>query len=270
MKRILAGLALASSAALMTGPSAQAAPVDPVKALKKQFVAGQGVRVSETARTLTSGKTTSVMRTTGAFEFGKRGVVAADLRNRVKTGDAELAALLTPLRTITVGEHAYAQGGVFSKDLPEGKKWVRYANAGSPRTGNQPLDIFEPKVLKALVSHAKSVKGGTYRGSVTFGDLGKIYGERIDKRLAKINIGYVLGLNSKGLVTEIRSAYSLDFGILGKTTTVAETRYTGWGAKITIKAPPADEVVDVSDLGSDTEVPQEIPDGSPNSFGRMK
>ena len=267
MKRILAGLALASSAALMTtAPAHAAAPADPVKALKKQYVAGHGVRVSETARTSADGKNTSVMTTNGTFGFGKSGVVAADLRTRVKGG----ATALYPPRVVTVGKHTYAQGGLFSEELPEGKKWVRYANQASPSTGGQLLDIFEPKMLKTLVSRAKSVKSGTYRGSLTYGDLSKIYDEPVPDTLKKVKVDYALDLNSKGLVTGVRSEFTLDFGILGKTTTTVSTRFTGWGAKISIKAPPADEVIDISELGSDTQVPQEIPNGSLNSLGRIQ
>ncbi|MGW0802004.1 hypothetical protein [Nonomuraea sp. NPDC002799] len=269
MKRILAGLALASAAVLMTAAPAQAAPVDPAKALKKQYAAGNGVRFSETASTRTDGKG-STLRSTGALGFGKRGIVAWNQRNRGTSGSGLIfTTLLSPPQMIVVGGQAYVQGGVFSEDLPEGKKWVSYdETTARPGTGAQTLDIFEPKVLKALVSHAKSFKGGTYQGSLTFGDLSKIYGERVDKRTSKISVHYVLGVNSKGLVTRIRSTYSLDYGILGKTTASVDTRYTGWGAKITIKAPPADQVIDISELGADTPVPQEIPNGSLNSLGR--
>ncbi|GAA2210735.1 hypothetical protein GCM10009850_061940 [Nonomuraea monospora] len=266
MKRILAGLTLASSAALMAALTAaapaQAAPVNPVKALQKQYKAGHGVRVSETYRTKTNGKTGIVRTTAGSLGFGKSGVVAADLRFREKGGMAGLS----PSRSITVGKHTFVQGGIYSEGLPEGKKWIRYQDASVLYT-SQPLDVFDAKVLKALVSKAKSVKGGTYRGVLTFGDVSRLYGEKIDKRLAKIKISYALDLNAKGLVTGVRSAYTLDYGILGSTTATANTTFTGWGAKISIKAPPSDQVVDLDELGSDTEVPQEIPNSSLDSLG---
>jgi opacity protein-like surface antigen len=265
MKRILAGLTLASCAALMAATPAQAAPVNPVKALKKQYVAGHGVRVSETSRTTMNGKTGQVRTTTGALGFGKSGVVAADLRFREKGG----VSGLSPSRSITVGKHTYVQGGIYSEGLPEGKKWIRYADPSVIHT-SQPLDVFDSKVLKALVSKAKSAKGGTYRGSLTFADVSKLYGEKIDKRLGKIKINYALDLNSKGLITGVRSEYTMDFGVLGSTTATVNTRFTGWGAKITIKAPPSDQVVDHSELGADTEVPQEIPNGSLDSLGKVQ
>ncbi|GAA3718637.1 hypothetical protein GCM10022224_100460 [Nonomuraea antimicrobica] len=262
MKRILAGLALASSAALMTAAPAQAAPVDPVKALKKQYVTGHGVRVSESAKTVVDGKSSATMTTNGAFGFGGSRVVAADLRTEAKGGTG-----LEPSRLITVGKHSYAQGGLFSVDLPEGKKWVRYPYDGGPLLTSQPLNVLDPKVLKTLVSKAKSFKGGTYQGAISFGDLSKFYGEKISGKIAKVKINYSLDVNSKGLVDRIRSQYTMDFGVLGSTTATVNTRFTGWGAKTTVKAPPADAVVDISEFGADTQVPQEIPNGSLNSLG---
>lgn len=271
MKRIIAGLALASAAALLTAAPAQAAPADPVKALKKQYVAGHGVRFSETSRTSMDGKSTGASSTNGVFQFGKSGIVASDVRNRAKGKNADLYSSLMPTRLITLGEYAYAQGGIYSADLPEGKKWVRYPNTTLTFSSySQMLDIFEPKVLNALVTHAKSTKGGIYRGSLTVKELSKIYGEKVDKKVGKIKIGYLLALNSKGLVTRVVSDWTLDFGVLGKSRSTTDTRFSGWGAKVTVKAPPADQVIDVSDLTEDSGVPQDIPNGSLNSLGGIK
>jgi hypothetical protein len=267
MKRIIAGLALASAAALVTAAPAQAAPVDPVKALKKQYVTGHGVRFSETARTEMDGKSSGTSTSTGVFAFGKSGIVASDLRNRAKGKNADIFASLMPTRQITVGKYSYAQGGIYSEDLPEGKRWVRYPNGGVSTSYNQVLDIFDAKVLKALVSHAKSFKGGTYRGYLTVKELGALSGQKTEGKLAKIKINYVLAVNSKGLVTKVISDWTLDFGVLGKSRSTTETRYSDWGAKITVKAPPADQVIDATELGPDTEVPKDIPDGSLSSLG---
>ncbi|MGP3958563.1 hypothetical protein ACTWPT_21345 [Nonomuraea sp. 3N208] len=261
MKRMLAGVVLATTATLVAGtpamaaaPAAQAAPVDPLKALKKQYVAGHGVRISETSSLKIDGKSASSQKTTGALAFGKSGVVASDLSSR---GTGSLSN-----RMISIGGHTYVQGGLYSEDLPEGKKWVRYKGGASGTTPNQPLDIFEPKVLKALVTKAKSVKSGTYKGSMTYKELFKLYGEDIKGALGKIKLDYALMVNSKGLITRLTTGYSLDFGVLGKMKGVTDTRYTGWGAKIKIKAPAEDLWVDVNDLGEDSDVPEEIPQGN--------
>ncbi|MEU1721647.1 hypothetical protein ACNF49_52845 [Actinomadura sp. ATCC 39365] len=270
MKRIIAGLALASAAALVTATPAQAAPADPAKALKKQYVAGHGVRFTETSRSSMDGKSTGATKTSGVLEFGKSGIVASDVRNHA-TGKDDVYASLMPSRIITLGKHVYAQGGLYSEGLPEGKKWVRYPDTGLRiSTSNQMLDVFEPKVLQALVSHAASTKGGIYRGSVTVKELGKIYGQSVNKKVAKVKVSYLLAVNSKGLVTRVVSDWTLDYGILGTSHSTTETRFTGWGVKVKVKAPPADQVTDVADLGDDSTVPQNIPDGSLNSLGNVR
>ncbi|MFI9589536.1 hypothetical protein [Nonomuraea sp. NPDC052265] len=271
MKRIIAGLALASAAALVAATPAQAAPVDPAKALKKQYVAGHGVRFTETSRTSLDGKSTGATRMTGVFEFGGSGIIASDLRNRSTGKNSDVFASLMPSRMITVGKHVYAQGGLYSEGLPEGKKWVRYPDTGLRTSSyNQMLDVFEPKVLNALVSHAKSTKGGIYRGSLTVKELGKIYGQPVDKKVAKVEVSYLLALNSKGLVTRVVSDWTLDYGILGASHNTTETRFTGWGSKVKVKAPPADQVADITELGDDSTVPQDIPNGSLNSLGGVR
>ncbi|MEQ4715117.1 hypothetical protein [Nonomuraea sp. B19D2] len=268
MKRILAGLALTTAAALVTAtPAAQAAPVDPVKALKKQFVPGHGVRISEKTRLTVNGKSSgATTRTSGTFEFGKTGVVASDVKNHATGSDKSLAALFTPPRTITVGGYSYLQGGAFSEDLPEGKTWVRYPGQASGGTYNQVIDIFDPKVLKAIVSHAKSFKGGTYKGALTYKELAKVYGGKLSGPLGKIKIEYALKVNSKGLATQLTSGWTMDLGVLGKTRSVTETRYTGWGSRVKIKAPDKDLWIDVADLSEDSQIPQEIPDNALNSL----
>jgi hypothetical protein len=254
MKRILAGLALACAATLVTAAPAQAAPVDPVKAMKKQYVAGHGVRISETSVTKLGGKVMGSEKTTGKIAFDKSGVAAVDLSTKGKSTTS-----FNPDRMISVGRHTYVQGGVFDQELPEGKTWVRYAGAPSGTTMNQILDVFEPKVLKALVSKAKSVKGGTYKGAMTYKEIGKIYGENVTGTMSKIKVNYALSLNSKGLVTRVVTTWGLDFGVLGKTTGITDTQFSSWGAATKIKAPAADLWVDVEDLGEDSKVPDEIP-----------
>ncbi|MER7501092.1 hypothetical protein AB0L05_22100 [Nonomuraea pusilla] len=269
MKRIIAGLALTTAAALATAAPAQAAPADPVKALKKQFSAGHGVRVSETSRTSMKGESLMTMKTSATLAFGAKGVVASDVRNRSAKKDA-FASIFTPERAITVGGYQYAKGGLFSEELPEGKKWVRYPGGEPSGTYNQVLDIFRPKVLDALVTRAKTAKGGTYSGVISYKDIAKLYGQKPDKLLGKIKVKYALGVNAKGLVTRLTTDWALDFGVLGKVRSQTETRYTGWGSKVTVKAPPKSEWIDIAELGPDAEVPKEIPDNSINSLGAIK
>ncbi|MGW0478462.1 hypothetical protein [Nonomuraea sp. NPDC003214] len=263
MKRIIAGLAVAAMSTLVTAAPAQAAPVNPVKALQKQLKPGHGVRVSETNRTFTDGKESRSGKTTGVLEFGKSGVVASDLTTRVKIpkgASAEMAEMLRGIsnsRAISVGGDTYMQGGLFSEELPEGKKWVRYEGVQTAGT-EQVIDVFDAKLLKALVAKAKVVKGD-YAGSLTAKELGKLTGARITGNVGKIKISYLLDVDSKGLIKRVVSDYTLDFGLLGKTRAVTESRYTGWGGKVKVVAPPESQWVDLHDLGKDTELPSELP-----------
>ncbi|MCK2221412.1 hypothetical protein MF672_047555 [Actinomadura sp. ATCC 31491] len=263
MKRILAGLATACAATLVavTPTAAQAAPVDPVKALKQQYAPGHGVRFVESAHTSVGGKTMSAEKATGRLAFGKNGVVASDISTHGRRGTS-----LSPDRMISVGGHAYFQGGVYEEGLPEGKKWVRYEQPAGGTTLNQPLDIFEPKILKALVSKARSVKGGTYKGEITYKEIAKLYGETLKGAVSKIKVTYALGLNSKGLVNRLRTSWTLDFGVLGKTTGTTDTRYIGWGSRVTIKAPAQDTWVDAKSLGEDSDVPEQVPQDNLHVF----
>ncbi|MEU4509808.1 hypothetical protein AB0G05_09955 [Nonomuraea wenchangensis] len=255
MKRFLAGLASACAATLViAAPAAQAAPIDPVKALRKQYVPGHGVRFTETASTRVNGKTMTNEKSSGRLAFGKSGVVAFDVstKNRRSTS-------FSPDRMISVGGRTYVQGGIYGKDLPEGKKWVRYSDAPAGVTMNQPVDVFEPKVLRLLLTKAKSSKGGTYTGEISYKDIAKAYGSKLTGPVSKIKVSYALGLNGKGLVTRLRTSWTLDFGVLGKTVGVTETRYTGWGSRVSVKAPAESTWVDADDLGEDASVPEEIP-----------
>ncbi|MFI7618749.1 hypothetical protein ACIBP6_46745 [Nonomuraea terrae] len=264
MKRILAGVALTTAAALATAAPAQAAPADPVKAMQKQFVPGHGVRFTESTSVTLNGKSTAGSKTSGTLEFGKSGIVASDVTNKGGTG---LADVFVPPRSISVGGNTYAQGGLYSEDLPDGKKWVRYTGQAATGSYNQLLDVFEPKVLKALVAKAKSFKGGTYKGGLTYGELGKLSGQKVTGTTAKIKIEYALSVDSKGRVTRISSGYTADYGILGKYRAATDTRFTGWGSKVSIKAPAESLWIDVEELTADTEVPQAIPDSALATLG---
>ncbi|GAA1759906.1 hypothetical protein AB0K40_41735 [Nonomuraea bangladeshensis] len=255
MKRFLAGLTAACAATLViAAPAAQAAPIDPVKALRKQYVPGHGVRFTETASTKVNGKTMANEKSSGRLAFGKSGVVAVDVstKNRRSTS-------FSPDRLISVGGHTYVQGGIYGKDLPEGKKWVRYSDSPAGATMNQPVDVFEPKVLRLLLTKAKSNKGGTYKGEISYKDIAKAYGSKLTGPVSKIKVSYALGVNGKGLVTLLRTSWTLDFGVLGKTVGVTETRYTGWGSRVSVKAPAESAWVDVKDLEEGAGVPEEIP-----------
>ncbi|MDA0636002.1 hypothetical protein OUY22_21485 [Nonomuraea sp. MCN248] len=187
----------------------------------------------------------------------------------VKGQDLPLTASLGATRTISVGGHTYMQGGPFSDELPDGKKWIRYEDVAAYQTG-QLVDIFHPKVLKGVIADAKVVKGD-YKGTITLKKLAALQGEKLTGNLGKIKVGYLIDTNSKGLVTRVVSDWTLDFGVLGASRSVTESRYTGWGARVKITAPAASQWVDSSDLLSgdhDSDVPAEISDNAISSLGQ--
>ncbi len=273
MKRIIAGLALGAAATLVTVAPAQAAPVNPVKAVNKQFSPGHGVRISETNRTFKDGKAGIITRITGSLEFGESGVVASDLSKRFKPAkgmdksEAKLFATLGPTRILSLGGYSYAQGGVYGTNLPEDRKWVRFpAESGSGVS--QMIDIFDAKLLKTLVAKAKHVKGD-YRGAISLKELaGLTSGEKVDGHLAKIQVKYLLDTDSRGLVSRVVSEWTMDFGVLGTSKSVTESRFTGWGAKIKIKAPPESQWVDFEDL--DADALQDMPENSIDLLGQNR
>ncbi|GAA3243514.1 hypothetical protein [Nonomuraea helvata] len=227
MKRVLA--AAVAAAALVTASPAQAA-VDPVKALKKQFVAGHGVTISEVSRTQQEGKKLEYLRMTGTFAFGESGVVASDITLRGALKPSSEAAL----RFLIIGKKVYAQSAGFKRELPEGKSWLLLDDASNASATTQPIDIFRSGKLKSLLSHAKSAKGGLYRGS--------FHGDR--ERQA---FDYRLSVSSTGLPSRFHTSSKSDYGTLGWYRETTDSRYTAWGHKVTIEAPPEDQVIDIKD-----------------------
>ncbi|MEU6777873.1 hypothetical protein ABZ912_01630 [Nonomuraea angiospora] len=233
MKRVLA--AAVAATALVTAAPAQAATPDPVKALKSKFLPGHGVKVSELMRMVSKGKKPDAIRMTGAFEFGKSGVIASDVTLRFVEHSKKFT-----LRAVTVGKQMYFQSDEF-KELPEGKTWVRMGKASRADVSYHPIDLFRPAQLKGLLSHAKSSTGGLYRGTLTTKQASKLtglyYGPGVDYRLS---VGSA-GLPSRFFTSQKNPSASLE---------TVDTRYSGWGHKVTIKAPPeelvtsSEEVID--------------------------
>jgi hypothetical protein len=275
MKRIIAGLALGASTLVTVAP-AQAAPISPVESVKKQVSPGHGVRISITSRSFTDGKPNLVTRVTGSMEFGRSRVIASDLSVRYKPGkgakksDVDLAASLRSARAITIGKQTYSQGGQNHTDLPEGKKWVRSPAHHAPDLSPL-IDVFNTELLKKLVAGAKRVNGD-YRGTITVKELARTRGMKVDDRVGKVTIGYLLDIDAKGLVSRTVSDLTVDYGVLGSTRNHTETRFTGWGAKVKIKTPPESQWIDAKDLAAEdlADTPQDTPDNSIDLLGQNR
>ncbi|MFF5207225.1 hypothetical protein [Streptosporangium sp. NPDC000396] len=68
MKRMIAGISAAAAVTLVTATPVQAAPADPVKALKDQFVAGRGVKFTDRTTMIEEDASKPFLRRTGTFQ----------------------------------------------------------------------------------------------------------------------------------------------------------------------------------------------------------
>ncbi|MFI7127582.1 hypothetical protein ACIBQ1_17925 [Nonomuraea sp. NPDC050153] len=238
MKRVLA--AAVAATALITATPAQAAAPDPVRALQKQFAPGHGVKISEVSRTESKGEKSLTFRMTGVFAFGESGVVASDvtMRGRFTKSSPEYT-----FRFVVVDKQVYVQGEGFEKEMPEGKSWVRLGDAARASATSHPIDIFRPAALKGLLSHARSVKGGLYSGSLTAGQTRKLNGGK-----GGTPMDYRLSIGSTGLPSRFRTSSKLDLAEWGRLGETTDTRYSAWGHKVTIEAPPEEQVIDSEDI----------------------
>ncbi|MBT2227591.1 hypothetical protein [Nonomuraea sp. NEAU-A123] len=261
MKRLAVAAALAAAAVLSTGgghaQAASATATDPVKSMKKQFVVGRGVLVSETARSTVSGaKGVAVARTTGTIGFVKSGTANHDLTTRWKPHPGMAQPVGTaPTRAIKVGRFTYVSGFEW-KEMPAGAKWVRFGKDNSwwgnvGERGDQLVDVFNPAILKKLLAKATIARPGEYRGILTARDL---YGEYSFADVDKVSFRLFVNRDQLPvrLITEHREKDTIpdkDHKLVKRTVhTIVDTRYTGWGTKVKIVAPPADEAVDYADL----------------------
>ncbi|WP_433351620.1 hypothetical protein ACQP25_01155 [Microtetraspora malaysiensis] len=270
MKRLSVVVVLGMLAVLLTdtGTALAASAVNPIQALRRQFVAGRGVLVSETSRTTIKGsKQTYIRRTTGTVGFGKSGVVGNDLTSKMKIipglkatlTDAEVEAMSTPIRAVNVGRYTYVQGLNWGP-MPEGTTWIRFGKNNTHwgsygQRGDQLVDILNPARLKAVISKAASLRSGEYRGTLmTPEDLHIGLGQRMNPD--KYKISFRLFISKDGLPVRWITQYEAMEYVLdpdGKlirkpSTKVVDTRYHHWNAKVRIVAPPASEVVDFDDV----------------------
>ncbi|GAA3136204.1 hypothetical protein GCM10010466_28740 [Planomonospora alba] len=292
MKRFIAGLACAAAAGMAVPTLASTAhaqaPADPLAALQSKLGAGRGVSFSDTLKTVSGKQRAVVITRKGVLQFDGSGVVASDHTDKVRIKSSDLEELVVagqnsyhegdkafakaldgmtkPERTIRVKDVSYVSGGMFGAFLPQGKTWVRYPvpinGVLDSLGGLQPqlVNAAEPGTLKALLAHAVKRPGG-YSGKITFGELYKVSPWfRASMPLkptgaqAELAVDWRLSVGSDGLPTRLTSSYSVAKG----SSIAMETTYTGWGAKVSVKAPPADEVIDFKDLdleASDVPVP---------------
>ncbi|MEV7005625.1 hypothetical protein [Streptosporangium sp. NPDC051022] len=281
MKRYIAGLAcvatavlsapaLASTAHAQAPGAATARPqaADPVGALKKQFRNGRGVKYADVTKVQSSIGSQVFASREGSLQFGAVGIKASDQTGklRLKASDIEaivgdsddeeskgLRGLAKPERVVRIGNVSYIFGGYFGEYLPEDKTWLRLpgANLGLIGTLSQPISPAEPATLQALLTHATTKRPGLYAGKITEGELYKIspwYRAttmiKPSAKTAKSVLNWKLFVGSDQLAQRLTTTYAN-----GDSTVTFDTRYTGWGSPVTVKAPPADQIAKPGDLG---------------------
>ncbi|GGM88319.1 hypothetical protein GCM10010106_39430 [Thermopolyspora flexuosa] len=268
MKRFLAVLAATLIAptlvAAATPAAAQAAPRNPVAAVQKQVAKKSGVRINETTRVTVDGKTLLTAKQVGVVRLDPRRKEFYDVTGRIVVDKESVK-----LRILRAGgkEH-YLQSPLLKDELPEGKTWVSTTEFASLR-GLSTVDGTNPKVLKVLLAGAKSkVSGGrldgvrtvAYRGTIPVSRLAKVSPNLRDFDTAlkgakgikppfirwKLYVGGRDGLPRR-LSTEL---VLFEDKKVGSVKLLDDVRYSGWGTKVKITAPPADQVIDLKELTS--------------------
>ncbi|MEU4511176.1 hypothetical protein AB0G05_16925 [Nonomuraea wenchangensis] len=238
MKKTISVLAVCGAFLVGTAPAqAQAAPKDPVRVLKSKLTPGHGVRYTELANWSDGTETSQAYATKGVLQFGKKGLAAYDIAGTAYDDEKD--------RVIYDGKATYYSGAL-AGDLPKGKTWLKIPGGGGmPSEYDQVLNPTEPTTLAALLKKGRT-SGNTVTGTITFKDLRKVsaWFSRSDLRswAAETEIDYKLTLSSSGLVSKLWSSYtakgvSKGYEDFEGSTVIVDTRYTGWGAKVSVKTP---------------------------------
>lgn len=231
-----------------------AVPLDPIAALKRQFVKRHGVRITVyTASTaIASDGRKPTKESAGVVEFGKGGVMATDL-TYPSPGS----------RYVQTRKRFYEQLSDPAKRPPK-KKWILI--------GLQPpflievghIRVTDPVTLKAVLSTtARTQPGPVYDGTRTTLYEGVITFAQLRKAYPKMRIGFhsypedypdwtvswKLWIGQDQLVRRAWSAWREPNDIRDKSfpdeyiSAVVDTRLSRWGMKLHIGLPPADQVI---------------------------
>ncbi len=284
MRRLIATLACTATVGVVTpalaAPAyAQAPAAKPVTALKKQFVTGRGVHFTSVSKIDVGGLTSVKLRSKGTVGFGRTGVTASDITLKADWGDLfgdeeEMEGLNKPIHTITVNKTTYSSGHLFDSLLPEGKTWLRSPGGDPARelSGSFLINPLDPNTLQTVLSTTKArgrggVIGGAkttlYRGTITVKQLlsaspatrKQLNGMSAKEKASRISWKVWLGTDNlvRRVTTSTRETVKIKKTSIQMALT-SDARFTGWGKKIKVTPPPADQVADLSDI--DGEVPQ--------------
>ncbi|WP_062437012.1 hypothetical protein [Herbidospora daliensis] len=249
--RSLIPVVSAAALLLVAAPAQAAAPKDPVKAVRAMLLPGKGVTFTDVTDlvTLDDGGV-AVQRRTGALMFGRGKIAASDITATWEKGP--LGDSHNDGRTIRIGTVVYSSGGEFKGKLPKGKRWFKQAKNGMTGDANgwfsQVVNVAEPATLAALVKAGKR-SGNNYSGTITFARLAKVspwFKATLPIRWDKTVLTYKLTVGGNGLPQKLATSFPAtgiwDSPSWEGRTFKTETRYRGWGGKVSIKAPAANQV----------------------------
>ncbi|WP_157245684.1 hypothetical protein [Nonomuraea typhae] len=246
MKKTITAVA-AAGVVLAGALPAQAAPKDPVGVLKSLVKPGAGVRFTETATVTDDGSQVDLVSRKGAFALGRKSVAASDLTTKPISPTLRLKDDRKPERVISIGKDIYVGGGLWAGELPKGKSWVKtratFLKGGVYGRYGQPINPAEPATLAALLKRAEQA-GGAYTGTVTLRELAKIspwFSGTSQIGRDETQLTYRITVTSAGVVSKVSSTMPADRvtgqpGFDDETVTVVSA-FTGWGKKVSIKAP---------------------------------
>lgn len=233
MKKI--AILMAAGATLLVSAAPAQAAADPVRALQAKLKPGHGVHFTEKVSWSDGTDSGEYGSNKGVFQFGKKGLAGYDI---TMEGGEE------PERVIGIGKTVYRSGGVLSIVLKDKKKpWYKTTTGGGyPGGAAQIINAAEPKTLAALLKKGKRDKNSV-TGTITVGDLKKVspWVARIRNQDNRIKVGYTVWLTSGGLVSRLRSTFEVTEDSQTDAVTV-DSRYSRWGAKVSIKAPAPSKV----------------------------
>ncbi|WP_157548268.1 hypothetical protein [Nonomuraea candida] len=234
---------------LMAATPAGAAPADPVKVLQGTLKPGKGVRFSDVTSLVADSETTTFLRRTGKWQFGKKGIAASDITADAKRYSGGVFNRLYAVdggRTIWIGGKSWTSHRTDVYTPEDGKFTKEPLGSTGAYTGTygQLVNPAEPATLKVLLKGEK--KGRMYSGKIGYATLAKVspwfraslpFGGDADTILT-----YELTLGADNLPHKlVTSRQAVDnVPTDGRFKTV--TSYTGWGSKVSVAPPPKDRM----------------------------
>ncbi|RSM98227.1 hypothetical protein DMB42_45335 [Nonomuraea sp. WAC 01424] len=209
----------------------------------------------------TPGRATTSLTRRGRLQFDRHGIAASDLTAKLtfagkddtadefdptpKEEETQATSLDKPERIVRIGRTSYLKGGPIGAVLPAGKTWYKQSlgwTSGVTAMQGDFINPVEPSTLKAMPARSKW-SGNTYKGSMTVTELQRVSAwtrATLWWKLASgVKVNWTLTVTPAGLPRTMSTRLSSAKAGLGPVT--LETSYSGWGAKVSVKAPPASQ-----------------------------